>query len=50
MAAMAVRRPATMAAARLKPIIDSVMPLDEARAAIGKMEAGEQFGKIVLKV
>jgi len=40
----------TVRAARLSPVIDSVVPLDEARAAMGRMEAGEQFGKIVLKM
>ncbi len=32
----------------LKPVIDSTYPLDEAQAAQGRMEAGKQFGKIVL--
>ena len=35
-------------AGRLRPIIDAVMPLDEARAAHERLEAGGQFGKIVL--
>jgi NADPH:quinone reductase-like Zn-dependent oxidoreductase len=35
---------------RAKPVIDSVYPLTEARAAHERMEAGEQFGKIVLTV
>lgn len=34
----------------LKPVIDSVMPLHEGRAAHERLEAGAQFGKIVLKV
>jgi len=34
---------------RLQPVIDSVLPLDDARQAMGRMEAGEQFGKIVLR-
>ena len=34
----------------LKPVIDSVYSLDEAREAMARMEAGEQFGKIVLNV
>jgi NADPH:quinone reductase-like Zn-dependent oxidoreductase len=38
------------AAAELHPVIDSTRPLDEARAAAERMEAGEQFGKIVLTV
>ena len=33
---------------RAKPVVDSVLPLAEARAAHERMEAGEQFGKIVL--
>ncbi len=33
---------------RLTPVIDSTHPLDDARAAQAKMEAGRQFGKIVL--
>ncbi len=32
----------------LRPVIDTVMPLDEARAAHERLEAGGQFGKIVL--
>ena len=32
----------------LRPVIDSVFPLAEARAAHERLEAGEQFGKIVL--
>jgi D-arabinose 1-dehydrogenase-like Zn-dependent alcohol dehydrogenase len=39
-----------MATARMKPIIDSVKPLESVQEAMGKMEAGEQFGKIILKV
>lgn len=34
----------------LKPIIDSVSPLKEAKAAHQKMESGNFFGKIVLQV
>ncbi|MFA6245233.1 MAG: zinc-binding dehydrogenase [Candidatus Hydrogenedentales bacterium] len=36
--------------AKLKPIIDSVSPLADAKTAVGKMEAGDQFGKIALDV
>jgi NADPH:quinone reductase-like Zn-dependent oxidoreductase len=32
----------------LVPVIDCVLPLDEARAAHERLERGEQFGKIVL--
>lgn len=37
-------------AAKLKPIIDSVIPLVNVKDAMGKMEEGKQFGKIVIKV
>jgi NADPH:quinone reductase-like Zn-dependent oxidoreductase len=33
---------------RARPIVDEVFPLSEARAAHERLEAGEQFGKIVL--
>jgi NADPH:quinone reductase-like Zn-dependent oxidoreductase len=39
-----------VASGRAKPVIDSVYPLEEARAAHERMEAGEQFGKIVLRI
>ena len=35
---------------RLKPVIDEVVPLAEAAAAQVRLEAGKQFGKIVLSV
>ena len=35
---------------KAKPVVDSVFPLAEARAAHERMEAGEQFGKIVLSI
>ncbi len=35
---------------KIKPVIDSAHPLKDAQQAIGKMERGEQFGKIVLTV
>lgn len=35
---------------KLVPIVDSVFPLEEAKAAQQKMESGDFFGKIVLKV
>ena len=35
---------------RLRPVIDQVFPLSEAPAAHRRMEDGEQFGKIVLKI
>lgn len=41
---------AAVSASKLQPVVDSVHPLDGARDAIGRMERGEQFGKIVLRV
>jgi NADPH:quinone reductase-like Zn-dependent oxidoreductase len=35
---------------RAKPVVDSVFPLADARAAHERMEAAEQFGKIVLTI
>jgi NADPH:quinone reductase-like Zn-dependent oxidoreductase len=35
---------------RAKPIVDQVFPLAEARAAHERLEAGEQLGKIVLRI
>jgi NADPH:quinone reductase-like Zn-dependent oxidoreductase len=35
---------------KAKPVIDEVFPLAEARAAHERMEAGEQLGKIVLRI
>lgn len=35
-------------AGRMTPVVDRVMPLDDAREAYERLEAGEQFGKIVL--
>jgi NADPH:quinone reductase-like Zn-dependent oxidoreductase len=35
---------------KIKPVIDSVYPLEDAREAYARYERGEQFGKIVLKV
>jgi NADPH:quinone reductase-like Zn-dependent oxidoreductase len=37
-----------VATGNLRPIIDTVMPLDQAREAHERLEAGGQFGKIVL--
>ena len=37
-----------MASAGIEPLIDSVVPLDEAESAYAKMAEGELFGKIVL--
>ena len=35
---------------RAAPVIDQVFPLSEARAAHERLEAGEQLGKIVLRI
>jgi len=35
---------------KAEPVIDSIYPLAEARAAHERMESGEQFGKIVLSI
>jgi NADPH:quinone reductase-like Zn-dependent oxidoreductase len=35
---------------KVKPIVDSVFPLAEARAAHERMESGDHFGKIVLRI
>jgi NADPH:quinone reductase-like Zn-dependent oxidoreductase len=35
---------------KLKPVIDVVLPLEEAREAHRRLEAGQQFGKIVLDI
>lgn len=34
----------------IKPVIDQVFPLAEGAQALARMEAGKQFGKVVLKV
>jgi len=39
-----------VAAGRLKPVVDRILPLSEAAAAHRYLEAGSQFGKVVLKV
>jgi NADPH:quinone reductase-like Zn-dependent oxidoreductase len=35
---------------RARPVVDEVLPLSEARAAHERLEAGEQLGKIVLRI
>jgi zinc-binding alcohol dehydrogenase/oxidoreductase len=37
-------------AGRARPVVDSVFPLAEARVAHERLESGEQFGKIVLRI
>jgi NADPH:quinone reductase-like Zn-dependent oxidoreductase len=34
----------------LRPVVDSVYPLDEVRAALTRLDAAEQFGKVVLSL
>lgn len=40
----------TVSSRRLRPVVDSVMPLEGGRAAYERLARGEQFGKIVLAV
>jgi NADPH:quinone reductase-like Zn-dependent oxidoreductase len=35
---------------RLWPVVDSVVPLEEGAAAFGRMQRGEQTGKLVIEV
>ena len=35
---------------RIAPVVDSVMPLEQARDGFAKMAAGELFGKVVFTV
>jgi len=37
-------------AGKLKPVISSVYPLEEGKAALRQLEAGDAFGKIVLRI
>jgi NADPH:quinone reductase-like Zn-dependent oxidoreductase len=39
-----------IAAGKVRPVVDSVFPLAEARTAHDRLEAGEQLGKIVLSI
>ncbi|MEO8193870.1 MAG: zinc-binding dehydrogenase [Gemmatimonadales bacterium] len=39
-----------MKAGRLMPVIDSVFPLEQGREAFERLEHGDQFGKIVVRV
>lgn len=41
---------AAVSEAELRPVIDSAMPLEKVKEAMGKMETAEQFGKIVLEI
>jgi NADPH:quinone reductase-like Zn-dependent oxidoreductase len=35
---------------RVRPVVDTVLPLEDARIGHERLEAGEQFGKIVFSV
>jgi len=39
-----------VASGRARPVVDTVLPLEEIRAAHKRLEAGEQLGKIVLTI
>ncbi len=39
-----------VARGRARPVLDEVFPLSEARAAHERMERGDQFGKIILRI
>ena len=39
-----------VASGKIKPVVDRVFPLSEARAAHEYLEAGKQFGKVVLSI
>jgi zinc-binding alcohol dehydrogenase/oxidoreductase len=41
---------AAVNAHELKPVIDTVLPLTDGRAAYDRMEQAEQFAKIVLSI
>ena len=41
---------AATAASGLRPVVDVVLPLEEARKATERMEGAQQFGKIVLRI
>jgi|SRR5579864_29590 len=36
--------------AGLRPVVDSVYPLDEVQAALTRLDAAEQFGKVVIEI
>ncbi|MFT5074689.1 MAG: NADPH:quinone reductase-like Zn-dependent oxidoreductase, partial [Patiriisocius sp.] len=35
---------------RIKPIIDSIYPLEQVEQAHGHMEGGQHMGKIIIKI
>lgn len=40
----------TVCMTRLKPVVDSVVPFEDIRGAMERMETGQQFGKIVIGI
>jgi NADPH:quinone reductase-like Zn-dependent oxidoreductase len=34
----------------MRPVVDSVYPLDDVQSALAHLDAADQFGKVVLKV
>jgi len=38
-----------IAAGRFRPVIDDILPMQEAAAAHTRMESGDTFGKLVLR-
>jgi NADPH:quinone reductase-like Zn-dependent oxidoreductase len=40
----------TVAGSKLRPIVDRVVPLEHAADALRSLEAGEQFGKVVVEI
>ena len=34
----------------MRPVVDSVYPLDQVQAALTRLDAAEQFGKVVVSV
>ena len=41
---------AAIAKAELRPVIDHIFPVDQAREAFLHMQSGSHFGKIVIRV
>jgi NADPH:quinone reductase-like Zn-dependent oxidoreductase len=41
---------AEVTAGNIEPVVDRVLPLDEGRAALERLEDAKQFGKIVLDI
>jgi NADPH:quinone reductase-like Zn-dependent oxidoreductase len=39
-----------LASGALRPVVDSVAPLRDSRAALERLAAGDHFGKLVLEV